>query len=169
VQGHIATARAHVDRLNSDVRDALEGLKKPKMSTVDIALGRDRLEKVTAKWDDDCQQNLAKLNQQLQKCTAITLPATGRATALAESSIGGWVEALDKVQRESQAVFAQDMTVIADDALKAACATCDNQGRLLRNWLRDRDSDCLNSLISEAKQLTDYTSRLCHAHGQLKS
>lgn len=162
VQSRLASARTNVDRLNGYVRDALEGLKKPETSALDIARSRAKLEAVMAQWDDDCRQDLAELNQLLLGCTSITQPDSGSAAALAKSSIEGWAEALDKVQQESQALFGQDMTVIADEALKATCIALDNQGRQLRDWLRDHDNDCRNRLISEAKELTHYTDRLCH-------
>jgi hypothetical protein len=152
VQSHIAAVRTDVDRLNGYVRDALEALK-----TLEIERSRAKLEAVTAKWDDDCRQRLAELNRLLQRCPFIALPDPN---STAESSIVGWREELSKVQDESHAVFAQDMTEIADGALKAVCTTLDNQGRQLRDWLRDRDNDCRLRLSSEAEELTTYTSRL---------
>ena len=53
-------------------------------------------------------------------------------------------------------------TAIDNGALKTTCSALDNQGRQLRDWLRDRDNDCRNRLISEATALVSYTTRLGH-------
>ena len=161
VQVRIAAARSNADRLNGYVQEAIKLVNKPNRTEADLERGRIRLESVTDQWENDCRQDLTDLTQLLQGCTAITQPDQPT-NAPAKSSIVGWATALGAAYQNSDTLFSQDMTAIDNDALKTTCSALDNQGRQLRDWLRDRDNDCRNRLISEATELVSYTTRLGH-------